>query len=1224
MKKILSIILTVTMIFSLVAAFRVPTASAAVDSLARATSTYKFVDPYPGPTGSLVQGDTTARSVTSSVDKVPVFTMGEYIDGTTATTTGTVELRKVDGLTVVQTSNIAGNKFRLPTDNVDKDGLYDVYDATAGHSIGWVLIKYNFSIDQSTLDFCKTGYISGYVKHGDGTGASGAAVAVLYPDGDYLIYATVDTHGQFAMTVSATERGIYSVVVIDDYPTLVVHNAAQDSTASTANTVDAVLYKQLTTTTLVWSLDTFVDPTIIYENAAGEQSFVLKLFADDGSPVDPDPTMTWTVTGFTLSEPIKEISPGFYRFIGTTNLGATYVKVSVKSVIGQVTVTASKTLPVTKLTEWNPQVVVDTYYVSSYWVATDVYYTGHFELTEEGPGSFCAYGRQYYDKLPCTVGNSLVIYPIVYGPKDSTHYQIHSWDAVVDGPVTFYDNVDYFEDVGVNDFDINNEGAGLDDDEGRYLVNAAGTITVHFDAEIWQMADYSCNTFEGGRNACCIEKSADFTVCKNETCTVDSVTTVKNSDGTYDIKIAISADPTKNVDCELCDKMVAHIYTIDDITDCGPNGDLNLWYNPIPIDKNPFWTAIPDIPVQFDVTNVDFVRDGNTLIIKGVDLDGLCEDTFVVQVFGTKEIKACAGPSLWTHPLYYEDLMSVDLYDTTTINATYSIEGRTNATELTAGVCDTVVVTGAKFTLDDPTWTFKFAGSKMTSNLPSVVDMGNGVYNFVISPAFAKAGDFVITGTAIDGCDKEVVTITISVKMPEFTVKIGLKDGSIIDNDHIVTEGFYEDLYVTAVDPRDQAEITLENLSVSATLCSCDLPSSVVYGTHPQGCTGINPLRVIGLDNPNIDCDPQFKLYATLCGTNVLVDTFTLVKPTISADPTKDIPFYGCPTCGEGTIVTFSVIDAHTHGVPNAAIWVADWSSVKFDTAYTGPDGKVKWNFQPTYQGNFYVYLGALEGMAVGDVTVCPSQFGFSNDTCCVFKDWIAPLTKSTTQTLTTVYKAPEKDTTVPVITIDAPADGTEVNTPVIKVSGKATDNVKVVSLLVNGESVTVLPDDTFSTKVALEEGKNIIKIFASDAANNSVEKDLTVTYTVSKVTVVKIQIGSDIMIVNGKAVQIDAPAEIMNGRTFLPLRAISEALGATVDWIAETQGITVTLGKNTIGLQVGNTSAVVNGTVMTLDAAPYIKNSRTMVPFRVIAEGLGATVEWDPALRIVTVTLAQ
>ncbi|PIX28704.1 MAG: copper amine oxidase, partial [Caldiserica bacterium CG_4_8_14_3_um_filter_35_18] len=47
---------------------------------------------------------------------------------------------------------------------------------------------------------------------------------------------------------------------------------------------------------------------------------------------------------------------------------------------------------------------------------------------------------------------------------------------------------------------------------------------------------------------------------------------------------------------------------------------------------------------------------------------------------------------------------------------------------------------------------------------------------------------------------------------------------------------------------------------------------------------------------------------------------------------------------------------------------------------------------------------------------------------------------------------------------------------------------------------------------------------------------------------------------------------------------------------------ITVTLGDNTIGLQIGNTSAVVNGTVMTLDAAPYIKNDRTMVPFRVIA----------------------
>lgn len=123
---------------------------------------------------------------------------------------------------------------------------------------------------------------------------------------------------------------------------------------------------------------------------------------------------------------------------------------------------------------------------------------------------------------------------------------------------------------------------------------------------------------------------------------------------------------------------------------------------------------------------------------------------------------------------------------------------------------------------------------------------------------------------------------------------------------------------------------------------------------------------------------------------------------------------------------------------------------------------------------------------------------------------------------------------------------------------------------------------------------------------------------------IVKLQIGNKIMIVNGVENQLDAAPEIKNERTFLPLRAISEAFGAKVVWLPDTQGVTITLGENNIGLQIGNTSGVINNNVMILDAAPYIKNSRTMVPLRFIAEGLGAQVEWDGTTRTVTLTINQ
>ena len=118
-------------------------------------------------------------------------------------------------------------------------------------------------------------------------------------------------------------------------------------------------------------------------------------------------------------------------------------------------------------------------------------------------------------------------------------------------------------------------------------------------------------------------------------------------------------------------------------------------------------------------------------------------------------------------------------------------------------------------------------------------------------------------------------------------------------------------------------------------------------------------------------------------------------------------------------------------------------------------------------------------------------------------------------------------------------------------------------------------------------------------------------------------------MTVNGQVEQLDVAPVIHNGHTYLPLRAIAEALGAKVDWIAETKGITLTLGENTVGLQIGNVSAVVNGNVVAI-FPPYLQPygdgtyAATMVPLRVIAEGLGAEVTWDATTRVVTITLVQ
>jgi hypothetical protein len=69
------------------------------------------------------------------------------------------------------------------------------------------------------------------------------------------------------------------------------------------------------------------------------------------------------------------------------------------------------------------------------------------------------------------------------------------------------------------------------------------------------------------------------------------------------------------------------------------------------------------------------------------------------------------------------------------------------------------------------------------------------------------------------------------------------------------------------------------------------------------------------------------------------------------------------------------------------------------------------------------------------------------------------------------------------------------------------------------------------------------------------------------------------------------------------------------------TRSITITLGSTIVILQIGNAIAVLNGNIVALDAAPYIKKSRALVPLRVISESFGSGVVWDAASHVITIT---
>ena len=100
----------------------------------------------------------------------------------------------------------------------------------------------------------------------------------------------------------------------------------------------------------------------------------------------------------------------------------------------------------------------------------------------------------------------------------------------------------------------------------------------------------------------------------------------------------------------------------------------------------------------------------------------------------------------------------------------------------------------------------------------------------------------------------------------------------------------------------------------------------------------------------------------------------------------------------------------------------------------------------------------------------------------------------------------------------------------------------------------------------------------------------------------------------DGKSFVLDAKPFIKPGanRTLVPVRFISEGLGAKVEWLANSRQVKITDKDVTILLTIGSKTVLVNGRQTELDCPAEIVNARTFAPVRFISETLGAAVNWD------------
>jgi len=126
--------------------------------------------------------------------------------------------------------------------------------------------------------------------------------------------------------------------------------------------------------------------------------------------------------------------------------------------------------------------------------------------------------------------------------------------------------------------------------------------------------------------------------------------------------------------------------------------------------------------------------------------------------------------------------------------------------------------------------------------------------------------------------------------------------------------------------------------------------------------------------------------------------------------------------------------------------------------------------------------------------------------------------------------------------------------------------------------------------------------------------------YGASDKVEISFKVGDDTLIINATDVKVEKPF-VTNGVTLVPLRVLTEAFGAEVNWDSEEQSITLNYNDRIIKLYINKKEVTVDGEQAVLLEAPIINNNITMVPLRFITENFGAEVKYDDKTAQISVT---
>ena len=109
-------------------------------------------------------------------------------------------------------------------------------------------------------------------------------------------------------------------------------------------------------------------------------------------------------------------------------------------------------------------------------------------------------------------------------------------------------------------------------------------------------------------------------------------------------------------------------------------------------------------------------------------------------------------------------------------------------------------------------------------------------------------------------------------------------------------------------------------------------------------------------------------------------------------------------------------------------------------------------------------------------------------------------------------------------------------------------------------------------------------------------------------------------VLVNGEEIQFDRAPELNGQAVMIPYRFVAEKLGAKVSWHQETQTVFAEYNGSIVTAQIGNNLMFVNGDVFNLENAPVLSTDRTLVPGDVFVNAMGVKFSWDEATSTVTI----